>query len=184
MPEYVRRCVHTARTGAVTCTLARDVPRPRCRLHTVSLHNFKSQNFKLSVSNPKNKYVAYVSVLSQIANCQGLGRKNKHDIFKLTARLPFRTTETEAAQAPKSHEVGIGRFGGSTPSQLSFLQGRISPEQKEVRRFFDLGFGQSHLAFARGAGQGRAGKARQRPTGRVGQVSKAPKGNGIGAAGS
>ena len=45
-------------------------------------HNFKSQNFKLSVSNPKNKYVAFVSVLSQFSNCQGLGRKNKHDILK------------------------------------------------------------------------------------------------------
>ena len=42
---------------------------------TVSFHNFKSRNFKLSVSDPKNKYVAYVSVLSQISNCQGLGRK-------------------------------------------------------------------------------------------------------------
>ena len=50
--------------------------------HTVSCHNFKSQNFKLSVSNPKNKYVAYLSVLSQISNCQGLGRKNKHDMLK------------------------------------------------------------------------------------------------------
>ena len=36
---------------------------------TVSFHNFKSQNFKLSVSNPKSKYVAYLSVLSQISNC-------------------------------------------------------------------------------------------------------------------
>ena len=42
---------------------------------TVSFHNCKSQNFKLSVSNPKSKYVAYLSVLSQISNCQGLGRK-------------------------------------------------------------------------------------------------------------
>ena len=41
--------------------------------YTVSFHNLKSQKFKLSVSNPKNKYVAYVSELSQ-----GLGRKNKH----------------------------------------------------------------------------------------------------------
>ena len=49
---------------------------------TVSFHNFKSQNFKLSVSNPKNKYVAYLSVLSQISNCQSLGRKNKPDISK------------------------------------------------------------------------------------------------------
>ena len=44
--------------------------------NTLSFHKFKSQNFKLSVSNPKNKYVAYVSVLSQISNCQGLGRKS------------------------------------------------------------------------------------------------------------
>ena len=51
-------------------------------ISTVSFHNFKSQNFKLSVSNPKSKYVAYVSVLSQISNCQGLGRKNKHETLK------------------------------------------------------------------------------------------------------
>ena len=50
--------------------------------HTVSFHNFKSQNFKLSVSNPKSKYVVYMSVLSQISNCQSLGRKNKHEILK------------------------------------------------------------------------------------------------------
>ena len=48
----------------------------------VSFHNFKSHNFKLSVSNPKNKYVAYVSVLSRISNRQSLGRKNKHAILK------------------------------------------------------------------------------------------------------
>ena len=47
---------------------------------TVSFHKFKSQNFKLSVSNPNNKYVVYLSVLSQISNCQSLGRKNKHEI--------------------------------------------------------------------------------------------------------
>ena len=46
-----------------------------CDVHaTVSFHSFKSQNFKLSVSNPRSKYVAYSSVLSQISNCQGLGR--------------------------------------------------------------------------------------------------------------
>ena len=28
------------------------------------------------------KYVAYLSVLSQISNCQGLGRKNKHEMLK------------------------------------------------------------------------------------------------------
>ena len=54
--------------------------------HTVSFHNFKSQNFKLSVSNPKNKCAAYVSVPSQISNCQSLGRKNKHEILKTDRR--------------------------------------------------------------------------------------------------
>ena len=49
---------------------------------TVSFHNFKSQNFKSSVSNPKSKYVAYLSVRSRISNCQGLGRKNKFEILK------------------------------------------------------------------------------------------------------
>ena len=49
---------------------------------TVSFHNFKSQNSKLSVSNPKSRYFAYVCVLSRISNCPGLGRKNKHEILK------------------------------------------------------------------------------------------------------
>ena len=51
-------------------------------IHPVSFNNFKSQKFKLSVSNPKSKYVAYSSVLSQVSNYQGLGRKNKHEILK------------------------------------------------------------------------------------------------------
>ena len=62
------------------------LPAPQVGLEdlasTVSFRNFKSQNFKLSVSNPKSKYVAYVSILSQISNCQGLGRKNKHEMSK------------------------------------------------------------------------------------------------------
>ena len=49
---------------------------------TVSFNNFKSQSFKLSVSNPKSKHVAYLSLLSQISNCQGLGRKHKLEILK------------------------------------------------------------------------------------------------------
>ena len=32
---------------------------------TVSFHNFKSRNFKLSFSNPESKYVAYLPVLSR-----------------------------------------------------------------------------------------------------------------------
>ena len=38
---------------------------------TGSFHDFNSQNFKLSVSNPKSKHAAHVSVLSRISNCQG-----------------------------------------------------------------------------------------------------------------
>ena len=57
-------------------------PSDGVRLPTVGFHNFKSQIFKLSVSNPKSKSVAYLSVLSQISNCQSLGRKNKHEILK------------------------------------------------------------------------------------------------------
>ena len=59
---------------------------PEGVVYTVSFHNFKSQDFKSSVSNPKSKYVAYLSVLSRISNCQGLGLKNKHDIFKTDCR--------------------------------------------------------------------------------------------------
>ena len=62
------------------------------RKPAISFHNFKSQNFKLSVSNPKSKYVAYVSVLSRISNYQGLGRKNKHDILK-TDRTPVSVSD-------------------------------------------------------------------------------------------
>ena len=51
-------------------------------VNTIGFHNFKSQNFKLSVSNPESKYVAYVSVLSQVSNCQGLGGKSKHEFLK------------------------------------------------------------------------------------------------------
>ena len=60
----------------------------------VGFYNFKSRKFKLSVSNPKNKYVAYVSVLSQISNCQSLGRKNEHDILKTDHTITVTTTIT------------------------------------------------------------------------------------------
>ena len=70
---------------------------------TVRCHNFKSQNLKLSVSNPKSKSVAYLSVLSQISNCQSLGRKNKHDILKTGRMISTWTPMTfpiEAGGAP------------------------------------------------------------------------------------
>ena len=79
--------------GAASATYARSpyyIPHkgfqgPVCS--TVSFHNFKSQNFKLRVSNPKSKHVAYLSVLSRISNCQGLGRKKRLEISK-TDRMP------------------------------------------------------------------------------------------------
>ena len=36
----------------------------------------------MSVSNPKSKYVVYLSVLSRISNCQGLGCKNNNETLK------------------------------------------------------------------------------------------------------
>ena len=59
-----------------------DPSQDQGNLPTVSFHNFKSRNFKLSVSNPKSKHVACLSVLSQISNCQGLGSKNDSEILK------------------------------------------------------------------------------------------------------
>ena len=46
--------------------VSRSTGIPRADTRSV-FYNSKSQNIKLSVSNPKNKYVAYVSVLSQIS---------------------------------------------------------------------------------------------------------------------
>ena len=69
--------------------------------HTVSFHNFVSQNFELSVSNPKSKYVAYLSVPSQFSNCQSLGRKNKHEIVK-TDRITIQEQLGERRQTTKS----------------------------------------------------------------------------------
>ena len=70
-------------------TSGSSLPALRLNHTTVSFHNFKSQHFKLSVSNPKSKYVAYVSALSQKSNCQGLGRKNKHEILKTDRTLYY-----------------------------------------------------------------------------------------------
>ena len=49
---------------------------------TVGFHHFNLRIFNSRVSNPKNKNVVYLSVLSRISNYQGLGRKNKHENLK------------------------------------------------------------------------------------------------------
>ena len=72
---------------------------------TVSFHNFKSQNLKLSVSNPKSKYVAYLSVLSRISNCQGLGRKKQTWHFEnwpYTAPKNPAAHHTSSSMSPRS----------------------------------------------------------------------------------
>ena len=79
---------------AIPIQLSFDPPEPRFYTSTVSFHNFKSQNIKLSVSNPKSKYVAYLSVLSQISNCQSLGRKNKHENLKTDRIYLYRSVCT------------------------------------------------------------------------------------------
>ena len=106
---------------------------------TVSFHNFKSQNVKLSVSNPNNTYVAYVSVLPQISNCQGIGRKNKHEILKtdrsfvghaIYTRARVGKHETKGSfvgrppraalygRFPKCHPVFLGRDPGTLKSDI------------------------------------------------------------------
>ena len=86
-------------------------------LDTVSFHNFKSQNFKLSVSNRKSKYVAYLAVLSQISNCQGLGRKNKHDILK-TDRRNMVGTGQDGYLAQRVPSLGTTRGTPTLRSQI------------------------------------------------------------------
>ena len=68
---------------------------------TVSFQNLKSRNFKLSVSNPESKSVACLSVLSQISNCQSLGRKNKFEILKTDRKDP-KGTNTKVTSAQRS----------------------------------------------------------------------------------
>ena len=48
------------------------------------------------------KYVAYWSVLSQISNCQGLGRKNKREVLKNDRSL----LRTEAVRRSSSRSSG------------------------------------------------------------------------------
>ena len=68
---------------------------------TVSFHNCKSQNFKLSVSNPTSKYVACLSVLSQISNCQGLGRKNKFGVLKTYRKDWAKSLDSRPQPSPR-----------------------------------------------------------------------------------
>ena len=89
---------------------------------TVSFHNLKSQNFKLSVSNPKNKYVACLSVLSQISNCQGLGHKNKFEILK---------TDRNTTMCRPS---GSGQLGVSRVRKLQRRTRPRSPERGRLSR--------------------------------------------------
>ena len=95
----------------------------RLQSDTVSFHNFKSQNSKLSVSNPKSRYVPYLSVLSQISNCQGLGRKNKHEIlttdrsiscYRLRSYLFTPTDSTWMAHAFVGRAAIALRLGANT----------------------------------------------------------------------
>ena len=61
-------------------------PNFKSPVFSFQIPSFQFSNFKLSVSNPKSKHVAYLSVLSRISSCQGLGRKNKHEILKTDRR--------------------------------------------------------------------------------------------------
>ena len=97
---YIYASVFCLRTGSLLYYVG--LMSDNLCFYTVSCHNFKSQKFKLSVSNPKNKYVAYVSVLSRISNCQGLGRKHKFEILK-TDRMVFQLLLNKST--PESHAI-------------------------------------------------------------------------------
>ena len=79
---YIHRQEYVRLLGSGFAALTTTLSTQQVGGDTVSFHNLKSQNFKLSISNPKSTHVAYLSVLSQISNCQSLGRKNKHEILK------------------------------------------------------------------------------------------------------
>ena len=57
-------------------------------------------------------YVAYLPVMSQIRNCQGLGRKNKHEILK-TDRTPSPPTKSLDFRGFDSSRLIILRGGNS-----------------------------------------------------------------------
>ena len=72
----------------ILCMHDTQISSRYCMVRSV-FYNLKSQNFKMSVSNPKSKYVVYLSVLSQISNCQSLGRKNKREILKTDRAINY-----------------------------------------------------------------------------------------------
>ena len=103
---------------------------------TVSFHNFKSQNLKLSVSNPYSKYVAYVSVLSQISNCQSQGRKNKHDILKTDRTGSNETWDASCWFAAPQSSRYCGRFSRPANQRISrygaFPENSVTPVATQI----------------------------------------------------
>ena len=78
------------------------------KIRSVFIISNRKKN-KLSVSNPKSNYVAYLSVLSQISNCQGLGHKNKHEILKTDRNILIYYYPRLPAPVPVCFDVGIRR---------------------------------------------------------------------------
>ena len=66
----------------------------------------------MSVSNSKSKYVAYLSVLSQISNCQSLGRKNKHDILKTDRTCS--SAQVHVSEAPRKNTTNTTNTKNTT----------------------------------------------------------------------
>ena len=95
-------CIRSTRDDSVHDASDHD-DSVKLAAHTVSFHNFKLQNLKLSVSNPKNKYVAYLSVQSRISNCQSLGRKNKHELLKTGRTYPEAHKSDKYVRAETEH---------------------------------------------------------------------------------
>ena len=79
----------------------------------------------MSVSNPKSKSVAYVSALSRISNCQGLGRKNKHEILK-TDRRGQREQKGSFREYPKAKCVLVEYRGSFRLTNLTHIFSHIN----------------------------------------------------------
>ena len=84
----------------------------------------------------KCKYVAYLSVLSQISNCQGLGRKNKHEMLK-TDHIPVcagtdnLTNAGGRAKLWYSHP-SLGHIQSPARNAMASTSGRMAQNQMSL----------------------------------------------------
>ena len=128
---------------------------------TVSFHNFKSQNFKLRISNPKSKHDDHLSVLSRISNCQGLSRKNNFEILKT-----YRTTRDLILQNKlchlQSHQQSPKKALIGLRTEHTWLGDKIPPAFFGKNDFLEIPIHSSALCTEVVPGRAQAGSLRER----------------------